>query len=93
MELPAMSTLFRFDPPLSIPGNGGTAKIESHGCILQTDQPDYLRVCVTDGKGEVLALGLFKHDLNDLGMYRLEDGSACTGPSPDGDVVIQQAAK
>lgn len=73
-----MKKTFSFDPPLAVPGHGGTARIEAANDVLDPQQPDIVQVEICDGGGERLALGLFKQDLSQPGLYRLFEGSACT---------------
>jgi hypothetical protein len=75
---------FKFDPPLAIPGNGGTATIEAMGDFLDDGQPDFVQVSVFDGQGKNLSIGLFQHDAQDAGVYRLIHGEACTGDATTG---------
>lgn len=82
---------FRFDPPLALPANGGRANIEAPGDIFFDGQPGFLEVTVFDGLPEekLIAQGLFEHVSEEPGLYRLMDGTACTG-SPESGIRIER---
>lgn len=88
----ALGKEFRFEPPLAIPGNGGTAQIEAPDCLLFSEgQPAFLQVSVFDGEPtkKLLARGLFEHVVGVPGLYRLIDGAACTG-GPEKGIRIER---
>lgn len=60
---------FEFEPPLCIPGHGGTADLFAEGAGL-------CRVVVKNGTGEVLGDGLYQREETAQGKYRLIKGNA-----------------